>query len=183
MVRQLGEDLGLDPKSGSKNGSFHYLYLPVGNKTIASFWALRYWLPRLEAESFTGSGRKDGQPFIDLALLIDDDVQLPERLLIPRERFLLDPTLGCIAYSIAALPPPGASFGGRLWVDLQGVEYMAAGMFRKLHAVAGGALGPHGAIALWRIDVLLEHVYPFHDSEFIGDDIQVGGRSGLCVFA
>uniref|UniRef100_A0A0G4HFA5 Uncharacterized protein n=1 Tax=Chromera velia CCMP2878 TaxID=1169474 RepID=A0A0G4HFA5_9ALVE len=179
VVRQLGEDLGLDPKSGSKNGSFHYLYLPVGNKTIASFWALRYWLPRLEAESFTGSGRKDGQPFIDLALLIDDDVQLPERLLIPRERFLLDPTLGCIAYSIAALPPPGASFGGRLWVDLQGVEYMAAGMFRKLHAVAGGALGPHGAIALWRIDVLLEHVYPFHDSEFIGDDIQMGMRMWL----
>uniref|UniRef100_A0A0G4HG37 Uncharacterized protein n=1 Tax=Chromera velia CCMP2878 TaxID=1169474 RepID=A0A0G4HG37_9ALVE len=178
VIREFAEVLGCDPRPGSKNGTPHYLYLPVGNKSLATYWTLRYWLPRVQAEGRTGKPR-DKDKEINLAMMIDDDVKLPERLLIPIERFEKDPSLGCLAYSIAASAPPGSSCAQQLWVDFQGVEYMNAGLSRRLHAVAGGCMGPHGAISLWRLDVLLEHAFPTHDTEFHGEDMQLGMRMWL----
>eukprot|EP00919_Chromeraceae_sp_WS-2016_P012759 GHVR01029915.1.p1 GENE.GHVR01029915.1~~GHVR01029915.1.p1 ORF type:complete len:548 (-),score=155.61 GHVR01029915.1:86-1537(-) len=188
VIRNFSEEIGCDPRPGSRNGSFHYVYLPVGNKTVSVYWVLQYWLPKVLKEGRTGCLKYSDtltieeakyESVIDFAAMIDDDVKIPPRLQLPLQRFEDDPSLGCLAYSIAAGPPPGADRWQKALVSFQGVEYLIAGVFKRLQALCGGTVGPHGAISLWHLNTLLQYSMPTHNTEFLGEDLQLGMRVWL----
>ena len=52
---------------------------------------------------------------------------------------------------------------------LQDAEYKVAGMVKQLQWKGGSTLCAHGAISLWRRDILGE-VFRKHDTEFHGED-------------
>uniref|UniRef100_A0A0G4HR06 Uncharacterized protein n=1 Tax=Chromera velia CCMP2878 TaxID=1169474 RepID=A0A0G4HR06_9ALVE len=148
VIEEASDEMGCDPygvdpaKSPRRNGRFHYIYMPVGNKTISQYWALKYWIPKLEKEGRTAAGAEQGWR-ISYCMMIDDDVQVR---------------------------------GG---INKSGIEYLSAGLFKRFQAVVGSALHPHGASSIWRRHVLTDKVFPPHDTEFLGDDVQQGMRTAL----
>uniref|UniRef100_A0A0G4GT55 Uncharacterized protein n=1 Tax=Chromera velia CCMP2878 TaxID=1169474 RepID=A0A0G4GT55_9ALVE len=178
LVEDLADEIGCDRRPGSLNGSFHYIYLPVANKTLGLYWPCKYWIPKLIRERRTGAGQEGS---IDAAILIDDDCKLPERLDIAAciSQLDEDPSLGAVAWSIHAAPPPNPTLMQRLIVAPQSIEYFQAGLARRTQALGGSVIGPHGAACLWRLDHLVSRVFPSHDTEFLGEDLQMGMRSAL----
>jgi cellulose synthase/poly-beta-1,6-N-acetylglucosamine synthase-like glycosyltransferase len=61
-----------------------------------------------------------------------------------------------------------------LWVAYQDFEYILSGYMKLFQSQTGSALSAHGAIALWKRDVLVDLVLHNHNTMFHGEDLQMG---------
>ena len=135
-----------------KSFGVRHIWVPVGSKITAQF------VGTCVARSFK------------YCLLIDDDIILPANLPLPTERLVA--RSACIGYTIASVAgPDGAK--GTLIQQAQDIEYKLAGLNKVFQARVGSAIFPHGAISLWRRDILIE-VIRTHPGFSISEDWYLG---------
>ncbi len=149
-----------DPTGRSK---INYLYVPEGNKSHAMYWATEYWIPELV--------RRGESPDFLYAMMIDDDVPLPPDLHIPNNTLNRYPDIKAVAYVIEAATETG--YDNQL-VNCQDLEYKMAGFVKQFQYLGGTTACCHGAIALWRRDVLGSKILWDHDTVFHGEDLYMG---------
>jgi cellulose synthase/poly-beta-1,6-N-acetylglucosamine synthase-like glycosyltransferase len=153
-----------DP-SGQTN--INYLYIPEGNKSHAMYWATEYWIPELV--------RRGELQEYQFALMIDDDVPLPPDLHVPNNTLNRNPAIKACAYVIQAATEDGKPNN---LVSVQDLEYKMAGFIKQFQFTGGTTVCCHGAIALWRRDVLGSKILWDHDTVFHGE----GGLYSCSVF-
>ncbi|KAK6203685.1 hypothetical protein LQW54_008891 [Pestalotiopsis sp. IQ-011] len=137
----------------------------------AQYGVRHYWIP---------VGSKITAEFVGVALaaeykycmLIDDDVLLPPNLPLPTERFgAVEDKVACIGYTIKSV---GAnSSKGTTMQQVQDIEYKLAGMAKVFQTHYGSVVFPHGAVALWRRDIL-ESIFHGHPGYHISEDWYLG---------
>eukprot|EP01028_Stygiella_incarcerata_P002337 TRINITY_DN143_c0_g1_i1.p1 TRINITY_DN143_c0_g1~~TRINITY_DN143_c0_g1_i1.p1 ORF type:complete len:851 (+),score=191.95 TRINITY_DN143_c0_g1_i1:116-2668(+) len=167
---------GLTPSDGTEDacaevsssvegqvGKINYVFIPEGNKSHAFYWVNDYWIPKLV--------REEKCPDFEFALLIDDDVPLPSDLHVPLAMLKQNPHVQGVSYAISGATESGVF--NRL-VDLQGAEYKIMGLMKQLQSKLGSALYCHGAIGLWRREILSKRVLWDHDTVFDGEDLYMG---------
>ncbi|KAF4676948.1 hypothetical protein FOL47_004190 [Perkinsus chesapeaki] len=140
----------------------NYLYIPEGNKTFAFYWCNRYWIPYLASTGKTTNFR--------YAVIIDDDVPLPNDLHIPRELLEKDVDIKAVHFPITAASPYG---GPNLLLQCQDIEYKMAAVHKLFQAMLSRCLSCHGAIALWDRESLDDILFE-HDTVFNGEDMYMG---------
>lgn len=174
---RLIDDIWHDYNSNAAENSsryqepFNYTYLPVGNKTIAFFWVCDVWIPMLERNKLC--------PKFEYILMTDDDVCLPRTIQFPLKMMEMEKDVQAIAYAISAIDISAAAHDPRLYlenmlVSYQNLEYLLAGFFKQLQSGYGTTLACHGAIALWKRDILVSKIFWDHDCIFNGEDLQMG---------
>ena len=141
----------------------HYLFIPEGNKTHAMYWCTEYWIPELHRQ-----GRCADFPY---AMMIDDDVPLPPDLTAPLRTLKYSPDVAAVSYMITAATEDGSR---NLLVELQDLEYKLAGTMKMMQARFGSAMYCHGAIGLWRREILGRRILFDHDTVFHGEDLYMG---------
>ena len=150
-------------KSPDGSESIQYLYIPEGNKTHAMYWSTEYWIPELvrrgEIKDYT------------YAMIIDDDVPVPPDLHVPNNMLNRNTKVKAIAYVIQAATEDGSV---NQLVQLQDLEYKMAGLVKQFQLKMGTTACCHGAIALWRRDVLGRRILWDHDTVFHGEDLYMG---------
>lgn len=151
---------------GVDGATVQYLYIPEGNKSHAMYWTTEYFIPKLVE---TGQIAQEPQ----YALLIDDDVPLPPDLQVPLATLNASPNIQAVSYAIQAATESGR---WNLLVDLQDAEYKVAGAMKQLQARMGSTLYCHGAIGLWRRDILGKKILWDHDTV----SGETNARSALC---
>ncbi|KAM6513321.1 hypothetical protein FALCPG4_015757 [Fusarium falciforme] len=145
----------------------------------AEFGVRHYWVPigsKITAE-FVGVALASKYKY---CMLIDDDVLLPATLPLPTHLFG-DPDqdkVACVGYTIKSVGPDSSR--GTLMQQAQDIEYKVAGLAKVFQTRYGSVIFPHGAIALWRRDVLekIFHAHPgYHISEdwFLGHTARAAG--------
>ncbi|KAK6070882.1 hypothetical protein SCUP234_09971 [Seiridium cupressi] len=140
----------------------------------AEFGVRHCWVP---------VGSKITAEFVGVALareykycmLIDDDVLLPASLPLPLHLFgdseSEDSKIACIGYTIKSV---GAnSSRGTLIQQAQDIEYKVAGLAKVFQTHYGSVIFPHGAIAVWRRDIL-EQIFHGHPGYHISEDWYLG---------
>ena len=142
----------------------NYLYIPEGNKTHAMYWATEYWIPELV--------RRGKSQDYTYAMIIDDDVPIPPDLHVPNNMLNRNTRIKAIAYVIQAACED-ANMKNQL-VELQDLEYKMAGLVKQFQLKLGTSSCCHGAIALWRRDVLGRRILWDHDTVFHGEDLYMG---------
>ena len=129
----------------------NHTWVPVGSKIVAEFVGVHI------ATQYK------------YCMLIDDDVLLPADLPLPVHRFV--DNVACIGYTIESV---GENSSRGTWIQqAQDLEYKLAGMTKVFQSQYGSATFPHGAVALWRRDVLNE-VFMGHPGYHISEDWYLG---------
>jgi len=90
----------------------NYVYLPVGNKTIAFFWCCDVWIPMLERNKLC--------PKFEYILMTDDDVCLPPTIQFPTKMMEMEKDVQAIAYAISAIDLTKAVDNPRLYNEVPG---------------------------------------------------------------
>ena len=143
--------------------NINYLFIPEGNKSHAMYWATEYWIPELV--------RRGELQEYQFALMIDDDVPLPPDLHVPNNTLNRNPAIKACAYVIQAATEDGRPNN---LVSVQDLEYKMAGFIKQFQFAGGTTVCCHGAIALWRRDVLGSKILWDHDTVFHGEDLYMG---------
>jgi len=145
----------------------HYLYLPVGNKTLAFFWCVDVWIPILEEVKMC--------PRFKYILMIDDDVAVPAGLQFPLRSLEKEQDVMAYAYAINCFTDTKRQAKQcPMLVRFQNLEYLMAGFFKQFQSSYGTTLACHGAIGFWRREVLVSKILWDHDTVFNGEDLQMG---------
>ncbi|KTD51733.1 Glycosyl transferase family 2 [Legionella quinlivanii] len=134
----------------------NYYWHNRGNKTVAQFIGLIL-------------AQGDHREF---ALMSDDDVHPPSNFKF-NESLLENEKFKGIFYPIMAISKKEKP--SRL-VQFQSIEYKQADHFKMFEDRFHGVLYPHGAIALWKISVLLRTLLT-HSTRFIAEDLETGIRA------
>lgn len=129
----------------------NYIFNPIGNKSAAAY-----------------AGAVAAKP-LKYCLIIDDDVTLPETMHFGVD--MLSDKDGCICYPIKPLIEDEGR-GASLLVQWQGLEYQMAGYTKMVQHTWSTVLYPHGAIALYKREVLID-VLRHHDLVFYAEDTKV----------
>jgi|TARA_B110000211_G_C14003867_1_gene519848 cellulose synthase/poly-beta-1,6-N-acetylglucosamine synthase-like glycosyltransferase len=127
------------------------------------YWATEYWIPELV--------RRGELQEYQFALMIDDDVPLPPDLHVPNNTLNRNPAIKACAYVIQAATEDGKPNN---LVSVQDLEYKMAGFIKQFQFTGGTTVCCHGAIALWRRDVLGSKILWDHDTVFHGEDLYMG---------
>ncbi|KID73709.1 uncharacterized protein G6M90_00g001740 [Metarhizium brunneum] len=132
-----------------------HFWLPVGSKITAEFVGVTL-----------------GKEF-QYCLLIDDDVLLPPSLPILTKWFNGPghENVACVGYTIKSVG--SNSSRGTIVQQAQDLEYKIAGLTKVFQSKYGSTVFPHGAIALWRRDVL-EKILRAHPGYSISEDWWLG---------
>ena len=150
--------------SGGEEKQIQYLYIPEGNKSHAMYWTTEHWIPHLV---------KNGKcPDFQYCMMIDDDVPLPPDLHVPMFTLSRNKDIKAFCYVICAATESGKD--DNFLVSLQDLEYKLAGFTKQFQYQYGTTLCCHGAIALWRRDMLGKQILWHHDTEFHGEDQYMG---------
>jgi hypothetical protein len=142
----------------------NHLWSPVGSKIVAQFVGC------YAAKAFKN------------VLLIDDDCALPPNFPVVTDR--LKGNIKCLGYTIKSVGPNGSV--GNYCQQAQDLEYKLSGIQREFAGKIGSATFPHGAIALWDRELLMQtfHEHPgFSVSEdwFFGHVARkLGSRITMC---
>jgi hypothetical protein len=142
----------------------NHLWCPIGSKIVAQY------VGAYAAKAFKN------------VLLIDDDCALPDNFPVVTDR--LKGNVKCLGYTIKSVGPNSSK--GNLCQQAQDLEYKLSGIQRQFAGVVGSATFPHGAIALWDRDLLIQtfHEHPgFSVSEdwFFGHVARkLGSRITMC---
>lgn len=136
------------------NGEIRYVYIPNGNKTLAFYWTLEYWIPHLHRHGVISC-------MPTRVTLIDDDTQLPASF---------KPVGGEGVAQSYALLAARTTF----WSKLQDMEYRFVGLTKYAQSKLGGILWGHGAVSSWSRDVLVDRSLYDHNTVFDGEDMTMG---------
>ncbi|KAF5666665.1 glycosyl group 2 family [Fusarium heterosporum] len=133
----------------------NHTWVPVGSKITAEFVGVAL-------------ARK-----YKYCMLIDDDVLLPSNLPLPTHMFgdVEKDKIACVGYTIKSVGPESSR--GTIIQQVQDIEYKVAGLAKVFQSHYGSVIFPHGAIALWRRDVL-EKVFHAHPGYHISEDWFLG---------
>ena len=161
-------------------------------QTFVLWWTIEEWLPKLNRE-FDYLVMIDNDVPLPVSEGHGFDSDAPERRQSREEReyfdfkAITDPkelfccsnlenkdTVG-VAYTIRAVPKPkpggggtGCSWGNWL-VSMQDAEYKLSGFTKLFQSDMGSAFYAHGAVSLWKLDVLKKRILLHHDTEFHGE--------------
>eukprot|EP01029_Cantina_marsupialis_P016177 TRINITY_DN3597_c0_g1_i1.p1 TRINITY_DN3597_c0_g1~~TRINITY_DN3597_c0_g1_i1.p1 ORF type:complete len:1060 (+),score=333.46 TRINITY_DN3597_c0_g1_i1:210-3389(+) len=161
-TQEVCEELSLQKHpDGSKK--INYLFIPEGNKSHAMYWTTEYWIPELVRRGLCED--------FSFLIMIDDDVPLPPDLHVPLATLRRSPEVKGIAFVICAATEDGSQ---NALVDLQDAEYKLAGFVKQFQWNFGTTLCCHGAIGLWRRDILGKQILWNHDTVFHGEDLYMG---------
>lgn len=127
------------------------------------YWTTEYWIPELVARGECIN--------FSYCMMIDDDVPIPHNLQVPVNILSRNPDIKAICYVIEAKTEDGSA---NALVELQDAEYKLAGLVKQFQWQYGTTLCCHGAISLWRRDVLGRKILWDHDTEFHGEDLYMG---------
>lgn len=141
--------------------NINYAYVPIGNKTNALYWTTEYWMPHLHRWGIIEN--------FEHCVMIDDDVWLPKDMNLEVKNMDED-TYG-FGYGITAVDSNGEQ---NLLVELQDIEYKMAGLFKYFQSEKHSIAWAHGAISMWRRDVLGKKIFYEHDTVFHGEDMYMG---------
>ncbi|KAJ4993639.1 hypothetical protein SVAN01_00693 [Stagonosporopsis vannaccii] len=142
----------------------NHLWCPIGSKIVAQY------VGAYAAKAFKN------------VLLIDDDCALPDNFPVVTGR--LKGNVMCLGYTIKSVGPNSSR--GNLCQQAQDLEYKLSGIQREFAGKIGSATFPHGAIALWDRQLLIQtfHEHPgFSVSEdwFFGHVARkLGSRIKMC---
>ena len=119
-------------------------------------------------------------------MIIDDDVILPpefqvrqrsiviiplvpqsQHRQIPLQTLRERPEIKAVSFAIQGKTESGKP---KLLSSLQDAEYKVVGAAKQLQSKFGTALFCHGAIGLWRRDILGKHILWHHDTDFHGGE-------------
>lgn len=137
----------------------------------AQYGVRHYWVP---------VGSKITAEFVGVALagrykycmLIDDDVLLPANLPLPTDRFgSAEDKIACVGYTIKSVGTDSSR--GTMIQQVQDIEYKLAGLAKVCQTHYGSVVFPHGAVALWRRDIL-EKIFHGHPGYHISEDWFLG---------
>ncbi|KAL0207462.1 hypothetical protein P9112_012090 [Eukaryota sp. TZLM1-RC] len=134
--------------------SINYHWISTGNKTLATWWTVSYCVQE------------------DFVMTIDDDVLLPQDLVIPLDEFE-DGQTKCLAFTIRADNLCKANGKLNIIAHFQDVEYKLAGLFKLFQSKIQSSLCPHGAISMWERETFMK-VLKRHNCTFHGEDLQCG---------
>ena len=130
----------------------NYIWLPVGNKTIAQF-----------------VGAKAAAVLnLDYVLTIDDDVIIPANFAAPMH--IISETVTAVCYPITAVDHKGDR---PLFVGWQDIEYKMSALAKMAESRMCGVLFPHGAASFWKRDTMIR-VLRRHDLIYFADDVKMG---------
>jgi len=137
----------------SVNQNINYIYYGLrGNKTIAGYIGCR--LATLKGLTY--------------ALMLDDDVLLPKTFSIPTHD--IGGNIVGVCYPITAIGPTNEP---NILIEYQAIEYRLADYYNRMVNQYFGVQYPHGAISLWKIDII-EQIYMKHDTVFHAEDMKLG---------
>ncbi|KAL0235539.1 hypothetical protein GEMRC1_002121 [Eukaryota sp. GEM-RC1] len=136
------------------NPSINYHWIPVGNKTLSTWYTCQYFITS------------------KYVLTTDDDVLLPQDLVIPFEEFD-DGLTKCLAFTIRAENLSDSAGKRNLLTHMQDLEYKLAGLFKLFQSSVASCVCPHGALSLWERATFLS-VLSRHNCTFHGEDLQLG---------
>ena len=85
---KYGTDEEID-ENALEGEPINYIYLPVGNKTIAFYWCVDVWIPILVKNKLCTN--------FEYIMMIDDDVCLPSALKFNLRNFEADPDIQAFA--------------------------------------------------------------------------------------
>lgn len=145
------------------HADINYVYIPEGNKTHAMYWVSEYWIPHLQRWGIVGT--------FDYALMIDDDVWLPKDIDLGVSELDQNSSIGGYGYAITA---DSASESQNTLVALQDIEYKLSGFFKTHQSAFHSISWAHGAISLWRREMLGNKILYDHDTVFHGEDMYMG---------
>ncbi|KAL0237071.1 hypothetical protein PCE1_000468 [Barthelona sp. PCE] len=139
--------------------NINYVYVPAGNKTLSLYWTAKQ-LP----------------DHIKYVLICDDDIIMPNAISFQTE-LLEDENVAGAAFTIRTAPKypkQGLWHRRSLLTWFQDVEYMLAGFAKLFQSRVGGtAMCPHGALSIWKKEVITE-VLLRHTTMFNGEDLSMG---------
>ncbi|KAL0246166.1 hypothetical protein GEMRC1_007380 [Eukaryota sp. GEM-RC1] len=140
----------------------NYVFIPTGNKTFC----LQYVAKNILAY----------RPEITHVVIMDDDVQIPSDM--SWQTHLMDEpdVAGAVITIRADINQPKLKHSWRrrsLLVWFQDMEYMLSGLMKLCQSNFGSAAYPHGAISIWKKELLVT-VLDHHNSAFHGEDAQMG---------
>ncbi|KAL0246574.1 hypothetical protein GEMRC1_007786 [Eukaryota sp. GEM-RC1] len=128
----------------------NYVYIPTGNKTFA------YKITHV--------------------VIMDDDVQIPSDMSWQTHLMEEPDVAGAVITIRADINQPKLKHSWRrrsLLVWFQDMEYMLSGLMKLCQSNFGSAAYPHGAISIWKKELLVT-VLDHHNSAFHGEDTQIG---------
>ena len=145
--------------------SVNYLYVPEGNKTHVQYWVSELWIPILVREGVC--------PDYEFAVVIDDDVPIPKSLNLQEAVDHLEQNdyVKAVGFGICAETEDGSQ---NVLVECQDLEYKISGLSKIIMDKYGSVNYCHGAIAMWRRDIMGEHVLSHHNTMFHGEDMYMG---------
>lgn len=143
----------------------NYLYVPEGNKTHVQYWVSELWIPLLVREGVC--------PDYEFAVVIDDDVPIPGDLNLQEAVDHLEQNdyVKAVGFGICAETEDGSR---NVLVECQDLEYKISGLSKIIMDKYGSVNYCHGAIAMWRRDIMGEHVLSHHNTMFHGEDMYMG---------
>ncbi|TWU73902.1 hypothetical protein ED733_003498 [Metarhizium rileyi] len=148
--------------------------VPLDNTAdvCAEFGVRHFWLPvgsKITAEFVGVTLAKEFR----YCLLMDDDVLLPPSLPVLTGAFTAPghENVACVGYTIKSVG--SNSSRGTLIQQAQDLEYKLAGLVKVFQSKYGSVVFPHGAIALWRRDVL-DKLFRAHPGYSISEDWWLG---------
>lgn len=135
-----------------------YVPLALGSKSISAYYGaiLGRWLN------------------YEYCIVMDDDTQLCQELGV-----ILNGTLSCDAYCMAiaaASNEEHVSGTAKFLIGIQDIEYKLSDLSKLAQANfthTSSVLAPHGAINMWRTDLLID-IMQEHNGIFHGEDYQMG---------
>lgn len=141
-----------------KSFGVNYVYLPIPSKSYAIYYSSKYLINKHNS-----------------VMMIDDDVLLPENLLLPSfqyDRMDIDMWAHMIC---AEKPNSNDPFLKKMLIYCQDIEYRFAGFMKQLQSGTKSStlLSHHGAISLYKKKTL-EKVMSKHDGVFDGEDYLMG---------
>lgn len=154
-LEQVLRDAGLD--------EVNYIFNPMGNKSAAVY-----------------AGAVAAKP-LKYVMTIDDDVTLPESLHFGVDMFS-DKNVGCVCYPIKPMMEENGGRGSPWLVQWQGLEYQLAGYTKMVQHTLSTVLYPHGAIAMYKREVVIDVLLHHHDLVFYAEDVKVRYNTNLRSF-
>lgn len=126
----------------------YYGCMILGNKTLAQYATARY---------LAAIGVK-------LVTFLDDDTRLhPSWAVHKINKYFADDATAALAYPLSVDDQP-----------FQNIEYLVTGFYKLAQSTVGGTtIFSSGASGTYRVDKLLDALRD-HDTQFIGDDLQIG---------
>ena len=150
----------------------NYLYIPIGNKSFAFYWAEKYWLSHLQMNGIVSMSA--GKYIVT----IDDDVCLPSNFHVHTDHLDVNPEIAAVQNQVVPVDSSSSRKTRPLLTGFQHLEYMALSNIPEIKSPMPSKLNKSwewlmwcpplycsGALGVWRRDDF-NRIMSKHDSYF-----------------